>query len=92
MDSTGTGCGPNISGSPRCWRRIIAYNCFDDAQKSPILVDAEVGRTILSLSVGAYPKEVLSVFPSESVHLGRTFKQISACGQVPGVELLTVHP
>jgi hypothetical protein len=52
----------------------MTYNRFDDSLKSPILVDAEVGRAILSLSVGIYPKEVLSVFPSEGVHLGWTFK------------------
>jgi len=52
----------------------MTYNCLNDSQKSPVLVDTEVSRTILSLSVGGYPKEVLSVFPSEGVHLCRAFK------------------
>jgi len=52
----------------------MTYNRFDDSQKSPVLIDTEVSGTILSLSVGGYPKEVLSVFPSEGVHLRRTFE------------------
>ena len=53
----------------------MTYDCFDDGLKGPILVDAEVGRTVLGLSVGIYPKEVLSVFPSKGVHLGWTLKR-----------------
>jgi len=53
----------------------MTYDCFDDGLKGPILIDAEVGRAILGFSVGIHPKEVLSVFPSKSVHLGWTLKQ-----------------
>jgi len=54
---------------------MITYDCFNDSLKGPILIDAEVGRAILGLSVGIHPKEVLSVFPSKSVHLGWTLEQ-----------------
>lgn len=53
----------------------MTYNCFDDNLKSPVLVNAEVGRSILTLSVGIYPKEILSVFSPQSVHLSWTLKQ-----------------
>ena len=42
----------------------MTYNCFDDSLKGPVFVDPEVGRAILGFSVGIYPQEVLSVFPS----------------------------
>jgi len=64
----------------------MTYNCFDDTQKGPVLVDAKVCRAIFGLSVGIYPKEVLSVFPSEGVHFSWTFEQISACGWTLCVE------
>jgi hypothetical protein len=70
----------------------MTYNCFDNGQKSPVLVDAEVGRAILSLSVGVYPQEVLSVFPSEGVHLSWTFKRNQHCGRAVGVKSNTIHP
>ena len=52
----------------------MTYNGFDDSMKSPVLVNAEVGRCILSLSVGIYPKKILSVFSPKGVHLGWTFE------------------
>ena len=67
--------GSNISGRSRCWEGMMTYDGFNDSLKGPILIDAEVGRAILGLSVGIHPKEVLSVFPSKSVHLGWTLKQ-----------------
>ena len=72
----------------------MAYDCFDDGLKSPILVDAEVGRAILGLSVGIHSKEVLSVFPSEGVHLGWTLNEVSnpARGRALGVKSITIHP
>jgi len=52
----------------------MTYNCFNDTQKGPVLVDAKICRAVFSLSVGVYPKEVLSVFSSEGVHFSWTFK------------------
>ena len=70
----------------------MTYNRFDNTQKSPVLVDAKVCRAIFSLSVGVYPKEVLSVLPSEGVHFSWTFERISTCGRTLCVESITVHP
>ena len=70
----------NVLGKFRCWGKEVTHNCFDDTQKSPVLVDAEVRRAIFGLSVGIYPKEILSVFPSEGVHFSWTFEQISTTG------------
>ena len=72
----------------------MSYDCFDDGLKGPILVDAEVGRAILGLSVGIYPKEVLSVFPPKGVHLGWTLNEVSnpARGRAFGVKSITIHP
>ena len=70
----------------------MAYNCLDDSQKSPVFVDAEIGGTILGLSTGIYPKEVLSIFSPEGVHLCWTFKRMSIRGRALGVESITIHP
>jgi hypothetical protein len=55
----------------------MTYDRFNGNLKSPILVNAEVGRSELSFSIGIHPKEVLSVFSPEGVHLSWTFEQIS---------------
>lgn len=64
----------NILGRCCCQKGTMAYNRFNDSQKGPILLDAEIGRAVLGFSVGIYPEEVLSVFPSQGVHLSRAFK------------------
>lgn len=72
----------------------MTYNCFDDSQKSPILVDAEVGGTIFSLSAGVYSKEILSIFPSKCVYFGWTFKQNQCFRSWEGLgaKSVTIHP
>lgn len=70
------------------------YNGFNDSQKGPILIDAEVGRTIFSLSIGIHSEEVLSVFPPECVHFGWTLKQ-NQCfrsWEDSGAKSVTIHP
>ena len=70
----------------------MTYNRFDDSMKGPVLVNAEVGRSILSLSVGIHPKEILSVFPPQGVHLSGTFKEISTRKRAVDSETVTIHP
>lgn len=70
----------------------MTYDRFNDSLESPILVNAEVGRSELSFSIGIHPKEVLSIFPPEGVHLSWTFKQISTRGRVVNAKSITIHP
>ena len=53
----------------------MTYDRFNDNLKSPIFVNAKVGRSVFCLSISIYTKEILSVFPPEGVHFCWTFKQ-----------------
>ena len=71
----------------------MTYDRFDDSQKCPILIYAEVSRTVFGFSVGVYPKEILSVFPSKGVHLSWTLEQnqYSTRGWALGAKSITIH-
>ena len=67
--------GSNTLGRSCCWKEIMTYDGFNDNQKGPVLLDAEIGRAVLGFSISVYPEEVLPVFPPQGVHLSRAFKR-----------------